>query len=133
MDQRRRNRGIYAAGNCCEHAFLPDLFANSLDGILDDGFGSPLRFHSTDIDYKMLDQFFSVRRVMHLRVKLHTEIFALQITHRREGTVAAARQCDKTLREFCDAVAMRHPYRTQLIEHRSGHGGLDSGIAVLAL
>jgi hypothetical protein len=58
----------------------------------------------------MLQQFSAVRRVMHFGMELHAEIFALHIAHRRQRTIARARQSDESLREFGDAVAVRHPH-----------------------
>ncbi len=71
---------------------------DSFDSIVDDRVGIPVWFHTTYIYDKMFEQFFAVRCVMHFRMELHAEIFALHIAHRSKGTVAAARQRDEILR-----------------------------------
>src|SRR5258705_70268 len=55
------------------------------------------------------------------------------IDKRREGTVAAPRQYSESLRHACDAIAVRHPYFGNLIEHGAAHRWLDLGGTIFAL
>src|SRR5688500_12027795 len=109
MNQRGRDRRIHTTGDRRQHALRSHLLVDTLDRFFDNGCRSPGWLGAADIDHKMLEQFLPVRRVMYLRMELHAEIFALQVTHCRKGTVATCREWDEAFGEFRDAVAVRHP------------------------
>jgi hypothetical protein len=60
-------------------------------------------------DGEMFEQFTAVGGVMHFRVELHAEIFAFHVTHRREGTVSAFGERNKSFGQLGHFVAVRHP------------------------
>jgi hypothetical protein len=70
---------------------------------------------------------------MHFGMELHAEVFSLHIPHRRQRTVTRARQCDESIGEFGDAVAVRHPHFGDRIEHCTFHCRFDLCRTVLAL
>ena len=93
--------------------------------------GRPIRRAAADIHRKMLEDFRSVRRVMHFGMELHGKILAFKISHRGDGTVARSRQRNESLRHFRDPIAMRHPDLGEHIQHRARDERLDFRRAVL--
>src|SRR5687767_4504389 len=90
MDKRRCDGRIHAAAHCPENASVSHLFANTCDGVFNNGRGSPVRLQAANINNKVLKQLFSIRCVMHFRMELHTEIFAFHVAYCCERAVTAS-------------------------------------------
>jgi hypothetical protein len=110
VDEERGDGGVDAAGEGAEHAVAPDLRADPLDLLLDDGGRGPRRGGAGDVVEEVLQQVVAVRRVHDLRVELHPVEAAAGILERRHRRRGRSRDDAGARRRRGHRVAVRHPH-----------------------
>ena len=71
LHQRRRHRGVDAAGQAADDAGLADLRAHRGDQVVDDVRRGPLPRQARPAEQEVLEHLLAERRVQHLGVPLH--------------------------------------------------------------
>ena len=122
LHQRRRYRGIDAAGEGAEHPVRTDLAPDVVDALRDDVAGRPVAAQAADAIEEVLDDPLAVGRVHHLRVELQSDQ-PLAVPHRGDGRAIRIGKRPHAGRRLLDAVAVAHPNRHALgqpFEQRCG-------------
>ena len=71
--QRRADRGVYAAGQGQQHLAVSNLLADLLHGPLAEVVHVPVAAAAADLKQEVMQHLFSVLRMLHFRVELHAK------------------------------------------------------------
>jgi len=131
--ERRRDRGVNAAGEGEQHLAAADLFTDGVDGALFIVRHRPVADRAADIIEEVVEHFAPVLGVVDLRVELHTVEAARLVAYadvRAGGGVGGE---GKALRDARHIVAVAHPCDAlfgDALEERAGGVKICDGLAV---
>ena len=134
VNQRRRHRGVDAAGKTEDHIGGTDFSADLPNLLFDKGFHRPVADAFADVLAEVADDGFALRRMHYFRVELDAVEIPLRHMHRAELRVAAGTEDFKaSRRHFRDFVPVGHPhldFPVQTEEQIAGFDDFQHGLAV---
>lgn len=126
LDQCCRDGGVDAAGQAADRLAVTDLLTDPGDLLVHDGRRRPLRTDARDLVQEPAQHLLAVRRVVHLRVVLHTGEPALPVLERGDRRALTGRGDGEALGRLRDGVAVAHPHRVargEFLVQRAALGG----------
>ena len=134
LHERRRDRGVDAAGQPADRAPVADLGADLLDLLLDDVDHRPGRPAAGDVEQEVAEHLLAVLGVQHLGVPLHAGEPPVEVLEGGDGGAGGGGEHVEPGRRRDDRVAVAHPdpvLAGHVGQQRAGLGDLDGGAAVL--
>src|SRR5262245_61068297 len=110
MEELGRTGAVHPAGQAADHPTRPDFGPDAGDLRAAKVGHAPVAWQAGDAPHKISDQAAALRRMCHLRMKLHGVELALFIGDRGERRALGDRHHLETGWQACDAIAMAHPH-----------------------